>query len=112
MIDKPKDVPSGKTDTAWFDYTVAKGDMLSKIAIRFGVPVVVIQKTNFMTSDNIDAGQELSLPVKAIYTVASNDNMSAIASKYKVDKSAILRANQMKDEKKIKAGQKLIIPFK
>ena len=112
VIDKPKDVPAGKTDTAWFDYTVAKGDLLGKIAIRFGVPVVVIQKSNFLTSDNIDVGQELSLPVKAIYTIASNDNMSAIASKYKVDKQAILRANEMKDEKKIKAGQKLIIPFK
>lgn len=46
------------------NYTVKKGDNLSKIAKKYGVTVDAIRKLNKLKDDNIQAGQRLKIPVK------------------------------------------------
>jgi LysM repeat protein len=49
------------TETAG-EYTVAKGDILSRIASKHGTTVAAIKKANALTSDKLRAGQKLMVP--------------------------------------------------
>jgi len=44
------------------EYTVAKGDILSRIAVKHGTTVAAIKKANNLTSDKLRAGQKLMVP--------------------------------------------------
>lgn len=44
------------------------------------------------------------------YTIKAGDSLGKIAAKYHVKASAIAEANKITDEKKLKIGQKLVIP--
>jgi len=55
--------PTVFSDGEAFVYIVASGDTLSEIAERYGVTVGAIQSANGLTSDAIQAGQELVIPL-------------------------------------------------
>jgi serine/threonine protein phosphatase PrpC len=101
-----------KPDTAWLNYTVKKGEALGKISGKFGIPVIYIKLKNHLKSDMIGESQKLLIPIKANHTVLKNENADAVAKKYNVNKASILKANDIKDEKTIRAGKDLVIPFK
>lgn len=52
---------SAVSDPRKTDYTVAAGDTLGKIAVRFNTPVALVKKSNNLTSDTIRVGQRLRL---------------------------------------------------
>jgi len=104
-------VPTGK-DTIWISYSVKKGEFLGTIASKFGITVDYIKSKNKLASDNIREKQKLDIPTKANHKVAAGETADAIAKKYKVDKKRILKANDISDEKSIRAGNSLIIPYK
>ena len=47
-------------------YTVQKGDILSEIAIRFGVPVMDIINTNLIRDEAIFPGQRIKIKIITI----------------------------------------------
>jgi LysM repeat protein len=96
----------------WIDYLVKKGEVLGKISTKFGIPVAFIKLKNKLKNDNIGENQKLMIPIKANHTVAKGENADAIAAKYKVAKASVLKANDIKDEKNLKVGRDLVIPFK
>jgi serine/threonine protein phosphatase PrpC/LysM repeat protein len=100
------------SDTNWISYSVKKGDVLGKISTKFGIPLSFIKKKNKLKNDNIAENQKLMIPIKANYAVKPGDNFNTIATKFKVAKAAIMRSNDIKDEKSIKVGKDLVIPFK
>lgn len=110
-------------------YEVQPGDMLSKIAARFGVSVRdIVELNNIKDPNKIRVGQKLVLPEYAreqpvapakpkkpvpegaqTYTVQAGDTLSKIAARYGTTVSALREANQISGDKII-VGQKLVIP--
>jgi len=116
-------------------YVIRKGDSLSKIASRFGVPTRELAELNNITDLNkIRIGQKLLLPAYAkselgavrsiskpvakpdavagpgsTYVVQKGDNLTKIAKRHGISLSALRAANPLKSDK-ILVGQKLTIP--
>jgi protein phosphatase len=92
---------------------VERGDNLTQIAKAFHTTRSAIQNANGLSSDNLRAGQKLSIPVKGVktHTVQKGENLSKLARQYQSSIEAIRRANNLSDKDEIKAGQKLRIPI-
>lgn len=81
-------------------HTVAAGETLGGIAIRYGMSMQVLQTTNRLASDRIRIGQELTVfdsefvkqPKLVQYQVASGDTLSAIAEQFSVTVAEIVSA--------------------
>ncbi|PIV64741.1 MAG: hypothetical protein CO162_02785 [bacterium (Candidatus Ratteibacteria) CG_4_9_14_3_um_filter_41_21] len=109
-------------------YRIKKGDCLSKISHRYGIPVAEIKSLNNLKSDRIIVGQKLLISIKlepekkrlmqatpiieqksCYYRVEKGDTMESIARKFGISAEKIETANLLKDQS-IKGGQILIIP--
>lgn len=135
----PAPEPTGRPAEGSF-YTVKKGDTLSKIARAQGTTVTALKQANNLASDTIHVGQKLHIPSPAqsgqrpprealvaappirttgsppeepgavTHIVQAGETPAIIAKKYGVSVSALLEANGNPDPRKLKIGQKLIIP--
>ncbi len=114
-------------------YTIARGDTLSEIALRFKVSADAIKKANNMQNSTIIAGKKIIIPgmtsaqigaaapmAKSAstqstapkggsYTVQSGDSLSVIANRFGVTVANLMTWNNMSDAKKLRAGQSLIV---
>lgn len=109
-----QNVPMPKPDTGTIQYTVQSGDTLWAIARRYGTTVDAIKQLNGLTSDIIQIGQVLNIPVSQTesyieYTVQPGDSLWAIARKYNTTVSAIQTLNHLTGTL-INIGQILRIP--
>lgn len=118
-------------------YTVKSGDSPAAIAKKAGVSVNALMKANpGLDPRKLKVGQELNIPggksdaksaapeksaskkseaspsSDGSYVVKSGDNPGAIASKNGISTKELLRANPSLDPRKLKVGQKLVIPGK
>ncbi|WP_425430423.1 LysM peptidoglycan-binding domain-containing protein [Diaminobutyricimonas aerilata] len=115
-------------------YTIAKGDTVSRIAQKFGVPVASVLSANGLSwSSIIYPGQTLTIPGQAApaatpvtpvvstpvvsappasstYTIKSGDTIGAIAARHGVSTQALLSANGLSWSSVIYAGRTLTIP--
>lgn len=114
-------------------YTIAKGDTLSEIAMRFKVPVDALKRANNLQGNNIIAGKKIIIPgvnseqiaqkssvVRSTpmfsssskeggYHVQNGDSLSVIANRFGVSVADLMTWNNMSDAKKLRAGQTLIV---
>lgn len=114
-------------------YTIAKGDTLSEIAIRFKVSVDAIKKANNLQSNVIIAGKKIIIPgvssqmiatavpsatsrptplsasKEGTYRVQTGDSLSVIANRFGVTVADLMTWNNMTDARKLRAGQSLIV---
>jgi len=116
------------------EYTIAKGDILEKIAKNFHVSVKAITDANpGIEATKLKIGQKIHIPApvtpaataavgaapvenasvsgEQIYTVKSGDTLIKIAGQYGITVKALQAANGLKTSS-IKVGQKLKIPAK
>jgi LysM repeat protein len=119
-------------------YTVKKGDTLTRVSKKFGLPISEIAQANHLNSRSIlKIGQKLdipsegrqvasnpprSAPVKTatkrqgnsssskIHVVRSGENPSSIARRYGISVKTLMNVNHLVNPAKIKVNQKLIIP--
>ncbi len=115
------DAPPEGSLVAWWkagggapgSYAVERGDSLSEIAARFGVPLARLRSANALgASDLIVPGQVLVLPGAAgprEHTVRRGETLSGIAERHRVGLSSLRRANGLSGDR-ILAGQVLRIP--
>ena len=103
--------------------TVAKGDTLSSLSRRYGVPVEAIVSANDLPDGRLAAGQLLVMPgvsgakvaaseagpAAATYKVQKGDTPHSIAAKLGVDEAALIERNDLKPSR-LKIGQVLAIP--
>lgn len=68
---KAETTPARSTAPQTKNYTVKKGDTLSKIATKNGVTIDALRKANNLKNDNIQVGQRLKIPVKGSYSSSS-----------------------------------------
>lgn len=108
----PQETASSLEKARTFEYTVRKGDNLTRIAQAFSVSQAELRRLNALKDkDDLKAGQKLKIPVQAVHThtVQKGETISSLARKYHTTTEAIRRANGIEEEK-IRIGQKLLIP--
>jgi LysM repeat protein len=119
-------------------YTIARGDTVSRIAERFGVPVDAVLSANGLSwTSIIYPGQTIAIPAApapaqrvapqielvasttpttpppaatTTYTIQSGDTISSIAARFGVTTQAVLTANGLTASSIIYPGQTIAIP--
>jgi murein DD-endopeptidase MepM/ murein hydrolase activator NlpD len=97
---------------AWSEYTVKRGDSVSRIASQHALSMdAIIASNNISNARQLREGQVLRLPnMDGIpYTVRSGDTLGKIAKNQGVPLEAILDANDLESEL-ITAGTMLFLP--
>lgn len=102
-------------------YTVVRGDVLSKLAKKFGFKTKELAKMNGLkTNDSLLIGQKLKLPfeqtvidalVSATYKVDEGDTLISIAKKFNLEPKALVQFNGIKDNTSIRAGKIIKLPL-
>ncbi|MDE2741582.1 MAG: LysM peptidoglycan-binding domain-containing protein [Gemmatimonadota bacterium] len=92
------------------EYTVRRGDTLSKIALRFDVGLGFLRQINKLKSDLIRPGQKLRLRAsrleEAVHVVKEGETLTEIARRYRVSVSQLQSLNALVGDR-ILIGQKL-----
>jgi LysM repeat protein len=101
-------------------YTVKAGDTLYALARRYGTTVAAIEAANPGINPNrLSIGQPLCIPRQPVYpscpggdyyVVQRGDTLYAIAHRYSVSLSDLMRANPQADPNLLVIGQVLCIP--
>ncbi len=110
--------PKSTTSNSSFAYTVLSGDSLFLIAQKFGITVDALKSSNNLSSDNLSAGRQLTIPaVKSNssstsnrYLVQAGDSIFLIAQRYGVSVAALRAANNLSSAAAIYPNQSLTIP--
>ena len=96
------------------DYTVERGDTLSRIATRYNTTVSELVRLNDITNpDLIYVGEVLrvrgNVPSNQLtnYTVRAGDTLSRIAARYNTTVSELVRLNDIKNPDLIYVGEVL-----
>ena len=101
--------PSSNT----INYTVQRGDSLWEIANRYGTTVDAIKSLNGLTSNTLQIGQVLKIPVSnsyTTYTVKSGDSLWTIARDYNTTVSELRNLNNLTSDV-LQIGQQLRVPI-
>ncbi len=114
--------PSYGTPKDALSHTVRRGDTLIRIARYYGTSVTALKRNNGLRRDLIHPGQVLRLPGAGIdggrgidgspltYNIRSGDTLSRIAQVFKVSVTALMRANPDVQARRLRIGQRIIIP--
>jgi len=116
--------PAASTGIAT-SYTVKKGDSLSGIATRFHVSLTDLKKWNKLTSNQVNAGQKITVghapaastatavassePHKVIHQVKAGETLNKIASDYKTSVGNIKSWNTKSDLSVLHPGDQITI---
>lgn len=103
-------------------YTVEAGDTLLGLALKYGIPMAVIQLQNDLGSSTIvQVGRALEIPPAVgwegaspfwvVYEVQAGDVLSAIAATYGFDTMTLEGVNGLADADLLSVGQALILPL-
>lgn len=127
---KGLEVSKMKTVAGWSTYTIRRGDTLSGISKKTGVPIYVLRQANTI-SEPLQIGVRLKIPGSNTYvadkasgknlgtrpkhdtnyTVQAGDTFGEIANNHGLTLAKLKKANpQVRDVTKIALGQKLYIP--
>ena len=109
-----ENVPTPEPETGYVNYTVLAGDSLWLIAQRYGTTVDAIKQANGLTSNVLQIGQILRVPVSQSpyveYTVRAGDTLWELARRYGTTVETIMRANGLISTV-LQIGQVLRIPL-
>ena len=93
-------------------YIIKRGDTLYQIARNFGISVDALKNANGLTSNLINVGEELIVPVLTklnTYTVINGDTLYRLALKYGVTVNYLKSINNLSNDS-LYPGMKLLIP--
>ncbi|MBE7637675.1 peptidoglycan DD-metalloendopeptidase family protein [Sneathiella sp. P13V-1] len=91
--------------------TVRRGDSMSLIAGRHGIPVEAVLSLNSSISPNrIYPGQQIKVPVFRQHKVKSGETLYAISRLYDVEVNEVLHFNQIASLNSLQPGTALRIP--
>ncbi|RLA69308.1 MAG: hypothetical protein DRG09_06065 [Epsilonproteobacteria bacterium] len=112
-IEKPKETQG--------EYIVQKGDMLSRIAKKFGLSTKVLARYNGLkTKATLRVGKKLKLPFEqkiidalavAKYTVEEGDTLISIATMFNLNPKTLVEFNNIKAHTGIATGRTIKLPL-
>lgn len=106
----PTTVPISSNTSSLQIYTVKSGDSLSKIGYEFNVSVNDIKKLNNLSSDVIQIGQQLSMPISlTTHVVKAGENVYSISTKYGMSPQDIIKFNYMTPTEWLDAGETIYL---
>ncbi|MBU0661307.1 peptidoglycan DD-metalloendopeptidase family protein [Patescibacteria group bacterium] len=113
-VETPTGSINGTLRKSAITYTVQSGDVIGKIAEKFGIDVNTILWANDLTARSyIRPGDDLTiLPENGVmHTVKSGETVSKIAKEYNAESESIVAFNKLqKDGSDIVIGEELFIP--
>ena len=109
-INQQLKIPTKKEEEVqnFYNYTVVSGDTLYSIAKNNNTTVETIKSINNLSSNVIDVGMQLKLPINFVYTVKKGDSLYSIAQKYNTTVDELKRKNNLSSNL-LSIGQILII---
>ncbi len=112
---------SKDTQISYGQYTVVRGDALSRLAKKFGFKTKELAKMNGLRSNaSLRIGQKLKLPfeqkvidamVSAEYKIEEGDTLISIAKMFQLDPKALVKFNDIKSNTVIRAGKTIKLPL-
>jgi len=93
-------------------YTVKEGESVASVASDFGLSVNTVRYANKLSNNSLKVGQKLKIPaVDGVFVaIRKNDNLSTIASRYRVSVDDIVKYNKINQEDPIFSGQEILVP--
>lgn len=94
-------------------HTVVRGDTISTIAQKYGIPIATLRTMNNLNTDILSINQKITIPrINGVqYAIQKGDTLSTIAQKYGIsDINTILVANDMSRKSTLSVGKKLLLP--
>ncbi|HFQ61754.1 MAG TPA: LysM peptidoglycan-binding domain-containing protein [Epsilonproteobacteria bacterium] len=120
-VKKTHPLPIQKPEKVYGVYSVASGDVLGKIANKFGFSSKELLRLNHLDKKaTLHIGQKFKIPlpqkmVDAIadgeYIIESGDTLLSIAHKFKVAPKDLVSINHIKSNTIIREGKKLLLPL-
>ena len=109
-INQQLKIPTKKEEEVqnFYNYVVVPGDTLYSIAKNNNTTVETIKSINNLSSNVIDVGMQLKLPINFVYTVKKGDSLYSIAQKYNTTVDELKRKNNLSSNL-LSIGQILII---
>ena len=108
LMEKPEIIP----ELYYELYTVQKGDMVGRIAERFGVSQdAIISVNKLRNTRSLQIGQILKIPTidGILYTTREGDTPESIADQYRISLEKIAIVNNIPDNR-LEAGLKIFLP--
>ena len=110
-----------KPEESQGEYIVLKGDVLSRIAKKFGLSTKVLARYNGLTTKStLRVGKKLKLPFEqkiidaltvAKYTVEEGDSLISIAAMFNLDPKTLVEFNNIKAHTGIATGKTIKLPL-
>ena len=94
-------------------HTVVRGDTISTIAQKYGIPIATLRTMNNLDTDILSISQKITIPrINGVqYAIQRGDTLTTIAQKYGIsDVNTILVANDMSRGSTLSVGKKLLLP--
>ena len=125
LIEKPSQeiiqILDTKKDIEYGDYSVVKGDSLSKIAKKLGTQISILKKLNALThTSTLQIGQKLKAPfeqkvvnalIRTTYTVEKGDTLLSISQMFRLPAKDIVTLNHIKNATTVQEGKVLKLPL-
>jgi LysM repeat protein len=94
-------------------YKADEGDTLRGLAARYGLSVNTLLWSNPHSVDQLSAGQEVLIPPVdgVLVTVAAEDTVDTLASKYRAETDAIIEFNFLRHPESLPVGDFLMVPY-
>ncbi|PHS41333.1 MAG: hypothetical protein COB07_02355 [Sulfurovum sp.] len=109
------------TSPKYGEYIIDKGDVLSRVAKKFGLKTKELAKlNNFKSKSTLRVGQKLKLPFEqkmidaiatAEYKVEEGDTLISIAKKFNLEPKEIVKFNDIKSNTRISRGKTIKLPL-
>lgn len=112
VVAKPQIVETSlKSKKDVINYTVAEGDNVDTLAVKFGLTSETIRLSNGITGSALEIGKTLLIPPVngLIYKVKNGDTPDNLASKYRAEKSRIIAFNDAEIGGLVE-GDNIVIP--
>ena len=118
---KTHPLPERKPEQTYGIYKVVSGDVLSRIANKFGISTKeLLRLNNLEKKSTLRIGQTFKIPLtqkmvdaisKAEYTIEAGDTLLSIAYKFNIKPKDLVRFNNIKSSTLIREGKKLSLPL-
>ncbi len=109
------------TDPKYGEYIVVKGDVLSRVAKKFGLKTKELATLNdFKSKSTLCVGQKLKLPFEqkminsiatAEYKVEDGDTLISISRKFNLEPKEVVKFNDIKSNTRISRGKTIKLPL-